>query len=384
MNRRSFLAAAGTLGAGVLWPPLLRAGLAPYARTLVLLELKGGNDALNTLIPYADAAYRALRPSLAIPREQVIALDEQRGLHPALAPLLARWRSGALALIDSVGHPARSLSHFRSIDIWDTASDGREHPDAGWLGRTFQREPPPPDFAADGLLLGRGRSGPLAGAGARIVAVDDPARLRRQARRVSPRPPGGTGAALGHVLAVERSVVEAAERLVLGAQPRVRFPAGAFGRSLQTAARLLAGPGRVAAIKVTLDGFDTHRRQAGAHERLLGQLAEGLAAFARALEESGRWRDTLLLTCSEFGRRPRENGDRGTDHGTAGMQLALGGAVRGGLYGPPPALARLDGAGNPPHAVDFRAVYATVLERWWGVPSAGVLGSRHAPLGFLS
>ena len=384
MNRRSFLASAGVLGAAAGWPLALHAGTARYERTLVLLELAGGNDALNTLIPYADPAYRSLRPSLAVPREQVIALDEQRGLHPALQPLLTRWREGSLALVDCVGHPARSLSHFRSRDLWDTAAENREQSDAGWLARAFTRAPPPSGFAADGLVIGPGRAGPLAGAGVRTIAVDDPSRLRRQARLVRPNGAVAAGTALAHVLAVERSVAQAAERLALGPRPAGPFPAGPFGHALETAARILAGPGRVAAIKLTLNGFDTHRRQAGLHERLLEQLAEGLAALATALEESGRWHDTLLLTCSEFGRRPRENGDRGTDHGTAGMQLVLGGAVRGGLYGPPPALAHLDGAGNPAHAIDFRQVYATVLERWWSVPAAGVLGARLAPLGFLA
>lgn len=146
---------------------------------------------------------------------------------------------------------------------------------------------------------------------------------------------------------------------------------------------MIASQAGVAAVKVSLDGFDTHGNQPGTHARLLKELAGGLVALRAALVELGRWNSTLTMTYAEFGRRPRENLSNGTDHGTANAQFVLGGRVRGGLYGLRPGLARLDGNGNPPFAVDFRDLYATVLERWWGVNPARALNARFAPLDIL-
>jgi uncharacterized protein (DUF1501 family) len=148
-------------------------------------------------------------------------------------------------------------------------------------------------------------------------------------------------------------------------------------------AQVAASGGGVAAVKVSLGGFDTHSNQPATHARLLKDLAEGLVSLRSALEEIRRWDSTLVMTYAEFGRRPRENLSRGTDHGTANAHLVLGGRVRGGLYGPAPGLSRLDGDGNPPFAVDFRGLYATALERWWGLDAVRALGSRYAPLDFL-
>ena len=148
---------------------------------------------------------------------------------------------------------------------------------------------------------------------------------------------------------------------------------------MKTAAQVVASEAGVAAVRISLNGFDTHQNQPGAHANLLRQLAEGLVALRAALQELGRWDSTLVLTYAEFGRRAQENGSNGTDHGTANAHFALGGRVRGGLYGDGPRLDRLEG-GNLPYAVDFRSLYATVLERWWGVPSAGPLGGRFSPI----
>lgn len=151
---------------------------------------------------------------------------------------------------------------------------------------------------------------------------------------------------------------------------------------MRTAAQVVAANAGVAAVHLGLNGFDTHQNQSGVHANLLRQLAEGLAALRGALVELDRWGSTLVLTYAEFGRRPQENGSGGTDHGTANVHFALGGAVRGGLVGPAPRLDRLEG-GNLAHGIEFRSLYATVLERWWGVPASGVLGGRFAPLDLL-
>ena len=174
--------------------------------------------------------------------------------------------------------------------------------------------------------------------------------------------------------------MQAASGLSAGYAFHTEFPQGAFGNAVRAAMQVVASRAPVAAIRVTLNGFDTHANQLATQQRLLKDLAEGVAAMKGALVELERWNSTLLMTYAEFGRRPRENQSNGTDHGTANVHFVAGGRVKGGLYGAPPALNRLDGNGNLPFAVDFRDLYATVLERWWSVSSQAALNGRYAPL----
>jgi uncharacterized protein (DUF1501 family) len=385
LGRRHFIKLLGSAGLGaVLLPIVGRAALADelsgdYRRLLILVELKGGNDGLNTIVPYADAAYHGLRPRLGVAREAVLQLDERTGLHPSLEPLMALWQSRELAIVQGLGYPQPNLSHFRSIEIWDTASKSDEYLPDGWLARTFAAQPPPAGFAADGVVVGSPDMGPLSGTAPRVIALSIAEQFLHQARLASPAR-GTANGALAHVLKVERDIAQSASRLTHGRELRNGFPADSFGKAVHTACQLVGGGSGVAALRLTLGGFDTHQRQAGMHAGLLKALAEGLVALRAGLTELGRWQDTLVLTYSEFGRRPRENQSGGTDHGTAAAHLVLGGRVRGGLYGAAPELARLDGNGNLSFAVDFRALYASVLERWWGVASAGILGGRFEPL----
>ncbi|MEZ5613854.1 MAG: DUF1501 domain-containing protein [Rhodocyclaceae bacterium] len=380
MDRRDFLRGlAASAGLTLLPFPARAAG--EYGRLLVLVELKGGNDGLNTVVPYADDRYYRLRPHLAVRRDEVLRLDERCGLHPALQPLLPLWQAGELALIQGLGYPEPNLSHFRSIEIWDTASKSSEYLQTGWLARAFAAKPVPAGFAADGVLVGGTDLGPFFG-GARAIALTNPEQFRRLAILARPVGTGGHGA-LAHILKVEADIALAASRLARGPALRTAFPKGAFGNTVKTACEALAGGAGVAALRLSLAGFDTHQNQPGAHANLLRQLAEGLGALKAALVELGRWDETLILTYAEFGRRPRENQSKGTDHGTANVHFALGGRVRGGLFGAPPALDRLDGNGNLPFAVDFRSLYATALERWWGISAATVLGARYDALPIL-
>jgi uncharacterized protein (DUF1501 family) len=195
---------------------------------------------------------------------------------------------------------------------------------------------------------------------------------------------------LQHVLKVEADIAKAAEGLKPSTGKsalRTDFPKNAFGETVRTAAQVVAdgaaSGARVAALRLTLNGFDTHRGQPGTQANLLNQLAEGLMALRSALAELHRWDSSLVMTYAEFGRRPRENLSNGTDHGTAAPHFVMGGRVKGGLLGKAPELARLDGNGNLAHAVDFRSMYATVLSRWWGVNAADVLGGKWPPLDLL-
>lgn len=383
MDRRDFL----RLGALLPFSGLARlahaTSHATQRRLLVLVELKGGNDGLNTVIPFADPQYARLRPRLAIAREQVVQLSERVGLHPALAPLKPLWDAGQFAVVQGVGYPAPNLSHFRSIEIWDTASRSDQYLDDGWLARAFAESPSPASFAADGVVVGANGMGPLSGGSARTIALANPEQFVHAAALARDEARPTRNAALAHILRVERDIRISADRLHPGQKFAAEFPRGPFGNAIGSAAQLAANPAGIAVVRLSLASFDTHANQLGTHAALLRQLGEGLAALRQALIEIDRWDKTVVATYGEFGRRARENDSGGTDHGTASAHLVLGGAVRGGLYGAAPALDRLDGNGNLAHAVDFRAYYATLLGRWWGVDPNPVLGGHFEPVGFL-
>lgn len=403
MNRRSFLAMSAAtsamswlpraFGAQTAWP-----GGSPgkgYDNLLVLVELKGGNDGLNTVIPFADPAYYELRRNIGIKRDQVIQLDERTALHPSLRPLMPLWQSQQLAIVQGVSYAEPNLSHFRSIEIWDTASRSDQYLREGWLTRTFAQTPVPTGFAADGVVIGSAEMGPLAN-GARAIALVNPKQFIKASRLATPVSLHERNPELAHILDVENDIVKAADRLrptQAQVQLKTLFPDGAFGNSIRTAMQVLAAgdspqaqpqSGRgIAVIRLTLNGFDTHQNQLGQQAALLKQLADGFVAMKSALVELGRWNDTLVMTYAEFGRRPRENQSQGTDHGTVAPHFVMGGRVRGGLYGVAPTLARLDGNGNLPVGVDFRQLYATVLGPWWGLDASAVLQQRFEPLPLL-
>lgn len=404
MKRREFLAAAAAAGTSLWLPGAVRAQgnlttpggrAAGYDNLLILIELKGGNDGLNTVVPFADPLYYRYRANIGVRREEAIPLDERTALHPALAPLVPMWRAQQLAIVQGVTYPQPNLSHFRSIEIWDTASGSDQYLREGWLTRAFASAPVPGGFAADGLVLGSAEMGPMAN-GARAIALVNPAQFARASRLVTPVALQERNPALAHILDVENDIVHAADQL----RPRpgqyalkTAFPPGAFGTSIKTAMQALAsgdtaqgapiaGKG-VAAIRLTLNGFDTHQNQPGRHADLLRQFAAGMVALRDALGELGRWDRTMIVTYAEFGRRVRENQSRGTDHGTASAHFVAGGRVAGGLYGEAPQLARLDGNGNLPVSVDFRQIYATALGPWWGLDAQNVLQGRFDPLPIL-
>ncbi len=383
MQRRQFLSMLGALpmipyAANVSFA----AGNAGYNNVLIMVELKGGNDGLNMVIPFADPNYYTLRPKIAIPRDKVLPLNEKVALHPALQTLLPLWLANELAVIQGVGYPQPNLSHFRSIEIWDTASKSEQYLHDGWLARAFSERPVPSSFAADGVVVGGAEMGPLAGGNSRAIALTNINQFLQQSKLAKP---GGssTNPALNHILKVEQDIVQAAAQLSAQRQFVTEFPKGEFGNAVKAAAQIVANQSGVAAVRITLNGFDTHQNQLNSQARLLQDLSDGLAALKAALIEINRWDSSLIMTYAEFGRRPKENVSGGTDHGTANAHFVLGGRVKGGLYGQAPQLDRLDGAGNLTSAVDFRSLYATVLQRWWGASAHAVLGGHFDPLDVL-
>jgi uncharacterized protein (DUF1501 family) len=383
MNRRDFLKASGLAAVMMSGPQLLWAGQDPARRrVLVMIELKGGNDGLNTVVPFADPAYYKLRPGIGIAADKVLRLSERVGLHPALDPLMASWAAKDMALVQGVGYPAPNRSHFRSIEIWDTASRSDQYLDEGWLAQAWEGKVPR-GLIAEALVVGDGDDGPTRGGELRTISMQSVQQLERGAKRLlkdrQSDPAQAKNPALAHLLKTQLDVLSASEglaRSMKGApELGVAFPTHALGRELEVAARLIAAKVPALVLKVSHGSFDTHAGQLNRHETLLKQLGEGLAAFRAAMVKAGRWDDVLVMTYSEFGRRAAQNGSGGTDHGTAAPQLMMGGKVTGGLYGAQPSLTDLQG-GDLKHAVDFRELYATVTQRFWDLGAVGA----HKPL----
>ena len=395
MKRRDFLAAFSTATGGALLgrhAPGWAQGVGQRAssvadRILILVELKGGNDGLNTVVPYADPTYHQFRNSIGIKADEVIKIDARLGLHPELKAAVPLWEKGELAIVQGVGYPSPNLSHFRSIEIWETSSKANEYLEDGWVSRAMksglaQRA----NFTAEGVLIGSSDFGPLAGA--RAVTLNNPEAFVNQARFAAPAPALAQGnAAMQHLLKIEDGISVAAHGL-RGDKYNfsTEFPQGQFGNGVRAAAQVVAsqkGKAGVPVIMLTLGSFDTHQNQLGTHANLLKQLGEGMAALKSALTELGAWDRTLIMTFSEFGRRARQNNSGGTDHGTAAPHFIAGGSVRGGLYGQAPDLARLDAAQNLQYTTDFRQLYATVAQDWWGVAPELVVRGKFDAIPFV-
>ena len=395
MKRRDFLAAFSTATGSALLgrhAPGWAQGVGQRAssvadRILILVELKGGNDGLNTVVPYADPTYHQFRNSIGIKTDEVIKIDARLGLHPELKAAVPLWEKGELAIVQGVGYPSPNLSHFRSIEIWETSSKANEYLEDGWVSRAMksglaQRA----NFTAEGVLIGSSDFGPLAGA--RAVTLNNPEAFVNQARFAAPAPALAPGnAAMQHLLKVEDGISVAAQGL-RGDKYNfsTEFPQGQFGNGVRAAAQVVAsqkGKAGVPVIMLTLGSFDTHQNQLGTHANLLKQLGEGMAALKSALTELGAWDRTLIMTFSEFGRRARQNNSGGTDHGTAAPHFIAGGSVRGGLYGQAPDLARLDAAQNLQYTTDFRQLYATVAQDWWGVAPELVVRGKFDAIPFV-
>lgn len=376
MKRQEFLRLSGLGLLSLCIDPLtlLQALAAPpdsadsTGKVLVLIELQGGNDGLNTLVPYADQTYYQLRPQIGISRDQVLPLSPELGLHPALAALLPLWKQRQLAWVLGVGYPEPNRSHFRSIEIWESGSDANEYLANGWLTQVLSRLPAAQHSLADGVLLGQAASGPLAGDKLKTLALNNGGRLPQA--QSNPLTSTQGPEALQHILRVEASLNQASQELnrrLNTAQPLpFNMPNTPLGRQLGQVATLIRAGFPVPVYKLTHGGFDTHRQQLGTHARLLRELAEALSAFHQNLSPNGHWQRTLVMSYSEFGRRAAENGSKGTDHGTAAPQLILGGQVKGGLFGRQPDLTQLSNA-DLRHSVDFRSLYQTLAGRWWGL-----------------
>lgn len=375
------------------------------SRNLVVLYLSGGNDALSTVIPYQDPFYASRRPAIAIPAGQVLQIGSDSagktlGLHPRLTGLRQIFNDGRLAVVQRTGYLNSSRSHFQGTDIWGTADPGSPT-SLGWLGRYLDTLPPPVDALA-GWNTARDMPRALY---ARTVAVP----TIPDARTYSLSSPNSGAEALNERAAATRmanyapshrphlSFVNGSLRGALDTLDRVAsvnsyvssitYPNNGFALALRTVAGSIARGIGTRVYWVQTGGFDTHSNQgnagAGGYANLMGTVGDGLLAFYNDLRNQGLLNDTLVLQFSEFGRRISENGSQGTDHGAAGVMMAMGGAVRGGIYGtapsldPNPANPTLENnGGDVKFETDFRAVYSRVLDGWLGADSTSILGGN--------
>lgn len=399
-TRREFIRQGLALAAvGATAPSFLtrsaQAAPAGDDRILVVLQLAGGNDGLNTLVPFADDAYYRGRPTLGVPAAQVLRLDGHHGLHPGLAPLKSLYDDGRVALVQGVGYPNPNRSHFRAMEIWETAADSEQVLTTGWLGRWFDATcTGPASDPAIGLQLGRRQTPAFANQHSLGITLGSPADYRfasgdaRQQATFAAlnEPVAGQGEALdflSHTALNARLSAAEVQRVGTRRFATPAYPQSKLGHDLQLVGQMIAGGLPTRVYFVTLGGFDTHAQQAATHADLMTELGEALAAFDRDLRAQRNDGRVLLLAFSEFGRRVQENGSKGTDHGAAGPMFLLGPAVKPGLHGRTPSLTELD-RGDLRHTVDFRAVYGEVLDRWLDTPAQSVLGRRYPALGLLT
>ncbi|MEQ1893727.1 MAG: DUF1501 domain-containing protein [Planctomycetota bacterium] len=354
-------------------------------RVLVVLQLDGGNDGLNTVVPYADELYHRFRPKLALAADKVLKLSDTLGLHPGLAGFARLLERDRLAIVQGVGYPEPNRSHDVSQLIWQTARFEREeHKGHGWLGRAFDGAGALPRGVPAFVLAGNEQA-PHALFARRAVCATMNTLDEYAAADFGPLDGPTEGDSNEEFV---RRTAREAESTVARLQALTRrdggakYPASELARRLELVAQLLKAGLETPVYYVLQRGYDTHFLQLDAHAELLTRLGNALEAFQSDLEASGLGERVLVLVTSEFGRRVEENASMGTDHGAAAPVFLLGRGVRPGLHGVHPRLEDLD-AGDLKWTVDFRAVYASVLEGWLGIDSEATLGGRFAPLDLL-
>lgn len=359
-------------------------------RILVVVQLSGGNDGLNMVAPIADPAYYKIRPSLAIPEDKALTLGSGFGLHPAMKELSLLYADKKLAIVQGVGYPSPNRSHFRSIDIWQTAAPEKLE-ETGWLGRYLDgcRDR---DEIFPAINLDSSMPKTLVGREIVVPTVPNLNDLRFKTESLNPGERDQVLNAFTDIYNLDRfkgpnaqllkqagkNAIKASDKLQGMAsryKSEVTYPQSTFGNSVKFIAQMITGGLPATIYGAHFDGFDTHVNQARHQDNLLRDLSGTLSAFQTDLEQHNVADDVVVMVFSEFGRRAAENGGKGTDHGTAGPVLLLGKSIRGGLYGEPSSLTKLD-QGDLKFTTDFRSVYATLLSQWFAADAREILGGN--------
>ncbi len=419
-TRRALLGAGmGMVSAAVTVPGFItRAGVAmadtsmrvssksgvPEDRVLVVVQLSGGNDGLNTVVPFGNGAYYRNRPGLAVPDDQVLRVPGQDGvgLNPGLRPVLELMEQGRAAVVQGVGYPNPNRSHFVSMDIWHTASPETDGGTGrGWIGKALDGVK-----VADGLgCVSMGAEAPLAtyGKQTRAVSFASPENFRWTGRDLHPdmsktyddlldtpldqQHARRTDLGEDPLAFVQRTALDArvaSERVRRAVAQRTNnsFPGSGLGRQLEMVAKMIRADLPTRVYYVNHGGFDTHAGQVNTHANLVRQFGEAIGAFHRELEQTGDAGRVVTMAFSEFGRRVKQNASGGTDHGVAGPVFLFGDAVQPGLWGDHPSLTDLLD-GDLKHGVDFRSIYADVLGNWLELDDGAALGKTFRPTGLI-
>jgi len=407
-SRRDFLLSGlGLMGAAMYGPDLFnllaqQAQAAPRtvggSKILLIIQMSGGNDGLNTVIPFADPAYLKIRPTIGIKPDVVLKLDDKVALNNNMTPFQDLFKAGKLAVIQGVGYPSPNRSHFRSIEIWQTA-EPKKVKDTGWIGRYL-------DLASSGKanvenifpainvdpILPKTLS-------AQKVVVPSISDVKNFTFKADPRYEADRTAQLSTFNTIyqkypsNRPYIEALRKVGLDTtqasdsiakmvatyKDGAKYPNNGFGKGLQFIAQLIVGGVNCSIYNISMGGYDTHTNEQNAHQNLFRTLTQGIEAFQKDLEAHGLDKDVAIMTFSEFGRRVAENGGRGTDHGAAAPMFLIGAGVKGGIYGDQPSLTDLDD-GDLKYKTDFRSVYASILDRWLAADSKAVLGDKYDQL----
>lgn len=366
-------------------------------RVMVVIQLTGGNDGLNTVVPYRNEDYKKARPKLAIARSDALSIDDDTGFHPSLKGVSELLQSGQFSVLQGVGYASPNRSHFESMDIWHTCHRKEDRKREGWIGNLLTSATDSSSSDAPGLHLGT-EDQPLALASRDLqipsvasieqfrMQIADDKRLKESVHELIDASNDQAGSdLLNFIQAGTSSALAASERLdaaLKSSQDSADFPKSALGEKLRIVSRLISAGLSTRVYYVTLDGFDTHAQQPDAHASLLKQWSEALSSFLKQMEAKGQADRVLVMTFSEFGRRVAENASEGTDHGAAAPMFLAGKSVKPGIVGKLPSLTELDD-GDLRFHTDFRSVYATLIEDWFGVPSAKILGEQFKKLDLL-
>jgi uncharacterized protein (DUF1501 family) len=382
MKRRAFLQTSGLAAASMFVPKLIQASASPFllpdtnGRILIVIQWSGGNDGLNTVVPFTNDLYYKMRPTLGLKKDQILTLTDDLGIHPKLLVLKNMFDNGELAIIENVGYPEPDRSHFRSMDIWQSASASNEYLSTGWIGRILDSGMKPEyaleiDDSLSLALKGQNKKG-LA-----IRHMKHAAALSRMTAALQ----------IEHhdhdqVSYLQQTLIEAQQGIEYLTEQtgkwtsQATYPINEFGQQLKSIAALINGGCKTTVYYVTLGGFDTHVGQPGTQNRLFDTYSQAINALRSDLKSTGRWTDVAILTFSEFGRRVSENAGKGTDHGTAGVSFIIGGNIKNpGLYGGLPDLENLDN-GDLVYKVDFRTMYNALLTDWLKVGTDSIISKK--------
>lgn len=407
-TRRQFLGSAGqssaVLGTAVMTfgttaPQVLcqAAAASPQdERVLVVIEMAGGNDGLNTVVPHSDADYKKARQQIGIAKAGTLAVSDEIGLHPSLRQLADLLEQGRFAVVQGVGYENPNRSHFESMDIWHSCLRKSDPRHDGWIGRFLETADLDglPDPSA--LHLGAEKQPfALMSRDVRVPSIQSLEQFRLQSgdspgfrqaiRDLADQSRGDANDLLGFVQSSTKSALAASERMESAGvkyRPSESYPTSRLGKKLETVAKLIASGLKTKVYYVRIDGFDTHANQPAAHAALLREVSEAVSTLIRDTNAHDAGDRVLVMCFSEFGRRVDENASDGTDHGTAGPIFVAGNKVEAGLIGSHPSLTDLDN-GDLKHHTDFRQVYAAILEDWLSCPSESVLGGKYKPVKML-